>query len=88
MNNDQFLDGVKAILNAQFSAFSPTVLEEKKFAGRGAYLTAEVPGLPCRPCDQRTCTPGDFRCLTWLTPEHVAAAAERALATAKGNLIS
>ncbi len=49
---------------------------------------AEVPGLPCRPCDQRTCTPGDFRCLTWLTPEHVAAAAERALATAKRNLIS
>jgi ADP-heptose:LPS heptosyltransferase len=41
---------------------------------------AEVDGLPCRPCDQRTCVPGDFRCLTWLTPEHVAAAAERALA--------
>jgi ADP-heptose:LPS heptosyltransferase len=41
---------------------------------------AEVDGLPCRPCDQRTCVPGDFRCLTWLTPEQVAAAAERALA--------
>jgi lipopolysaccharide heptosyltransferase II len=40
---------------------------------------AEVGGLPCRPCDQRTCVPGDFRCLTWLTPEDVAAAAERAL---------
>ena len=40
---------------------------------------AEMIGLPCRPCDQRTCAPGDFRCLTWLTPEHVAAAAERAL---------
>jgi len=40
---------------------------------------AEVDGLPCRPCDQRTCVPGDFRCLTWITPEHVAAAAERAL---------
>jgi lipopolysaccharide heptosyltransferase II len=41
---------------------------------------AEVRDLPCRPCNQRTCAPGDFRCLTWLTPEDVAAAAERALA--------
>jgi lipopolysaccharide heptosyltransferase II len=41
-----------------------------------------VEGLPCRPCDQRTCTPGDFRCLTWLRPEQVAGAAERALARA------
>ena len=39
-----------------------------------------VAGLPCRPCDQRSCTPGDFRCLTWLRPEHVVGAAERALA--------
>ena len=36
--------------------------------------------LPCRPCHQRTCEPGDFRCLTWMTPERVAQAAERALA--------
>jgi ADP-heptose:LPS heptosyltransferase len=35
--------------------------------------------LPCRPCDQRQCAPGDFRCLTWLSVEQVAAAAERAL---------
>jgi lipopolysaccharide heptosyltransferase II len=40
---------------------------------------AEVEGLPCRPCNQRVCEPGDFRCLTRLTPEHVLAAAERAL---------
>ena len=26
----------------------------------------EVAGLPCRPCDQRVCAPGDFRCLTTL----------------------
>jgi lipopolysaccharide heptosyltransferase II len=39
----------------------------------------EIDGLPCRPCDQRTCAPGDFRCLTWLQPEQVAGAAERAL---------
>ena len=43
----------------------------------------EVEGLPCRPCDQRRCEPGDFRCLTWLGAERVAAAAERALALSK-----
>lgn len=42
----------------------------------------ETAGLECRPCDQRTCTPGDFRCLTRISPETVAAAAERALARA------
>jgi lipopolysaccharide heptosyltransferase II len=35
--------------------------------------------LPCRPCEQRVCTPGDFRCLTTLSPEDVISAAERAL---------
>ena len=40
---------------------------------------AEIDGLPCRPCNQRVCEPGDFRCLTRLTPEQVIQAAERAL---------
>ena len=35
--------------------------------------------LPCRPCRQKTCEPGDFRCLTAITPERVVEAAERAL---------
>ena len=35
--------------------------------------------LECRPCRQRTCVPGDFRCLTRITAEQVAAAAERAM---------
>ncbi|HEX9365706.1 MAG TPA: glycosyltransferase family 9 protein [Vicinamibacterales bacterium] len=35
--------------------------------------------LACRPCDQRACVPGDFRCLTRLTPDRVIAAAEQAL---------
>ncbi len=35
--------------------------------------------LPCRPCHQRHCEPGDFRCLTAITPERVLAAAERAM---------
>jgi len=41
--------------------------------------SVEVAGLACRPCDQRVCEPGDFRCLTTLRPQDVLAAAERAL---------
>ncbi|MEP6915798.1 MAG: glycosyltransferase family 9 protein [Acidobacteriota bacterium] len=41
--------------------------------------SVEIAGLPCRPCDQRVCEPGDFRCLTTLKPEHVLSAAERAM---------
>jgi predicted lipopolysaccharide heptosyltransferase III len=43
---------------------------------------AQVDGLPCRPCDQRRCAPGDFRCLTGISAEQVATLAERALARA------
>jgi lipopolysaccharide heptosyltransferase II len=39
--------------------------------------------LPCRPCDQRVCVPGDFRCLTWITPDRVIEATERALAAGR-----
>jgi len=39
----------------------------------------DIGELPCRPCDQRVCAPGDFRCLTWIRPAQVAEAAERAL---------
>jgi ADP-heptose:LPS heptosyltransferase len=42
--------------------------------------SVEVAGLACRPCDQRVCAPGDYRCLTTLKPAAVLAAAERALA--------
>ena len=45
---------------------------------------AEVHGLPCRPCDQRHCQPGDFRCLTGISATDVATLAERALATPTG----
>ena len=45
--------------------------------------SVDVGGLPCRPCDQRRCTPGDFRCLTTLEPAVVIAAAERALRRAE-----
>ena len=42
-------------------------------------ISLEVKGLPCRPCEQRVCAPGDFRCLTTIGPEAVALAAEDAL---------
>ena len=38
--------------------------------------------LPCRPCDQRVCEPGDFRCLTRIGPETVIDAARRLLENA------
>ncbi|NOT24798.1 MAG: hypothetical protein HOP16_01735 [Acidobacteria bacterium] len=61
--------------------FGPT-LAERSMPWRDSRLFAEaVDGgpLPCRPCHQRTCVPGDFRCLTRIDPGRVVAAAERAL---------
>ena len=45
--------------------------------------SVETSGLPCRPCDQRVCAPGDFRCLTRIAPDDVMRAAEHALARAR-----
>src|SRR5207253_561781 len=42
-------------------------------------IETAVADLPCRPCDQRICAHGDFRCLTQLGPARVIAAAEQAL---------
>jgi ADP-heptose:LPS heptosyltransferase len=47
--------------------------------------SVELGELPCRPCHQRTCEPGDFRCLARITPARVADAAERALSRAAGT---
>jgi lipopolysaccharide heptosyltransferase II len=47
---------------------------------RLATESIERPDLPCRPCEQRRCEPGDFRCLGSIEPALVAAAAERLLA--------
>lgn len=41
--------------------------------------SVETAGLPCRPCEQEVCEPGDFRCLVHLAPALVAEAAERAM---------
>jgi ADP-heptose:LPS heptosyltransferase len=59
----------------------PTLAERSR-PWRSPRLRAEIvdPGpLPCRPCDQRRCAPGDFRCLRSIAPERVIDAAERIL---------
>jgi lipopolysaccharide heptosyltransferase II len=61
--------------------FGPT-LAERSMPWRDPQWFAEaVDGgaLECRPCRQRECVPGDFRCLTRIKAEQVAAAAERAI---------
>jgi ADP-heptose:LPS heptosyltransferase len=40
---------------------------------------ADAGDLPCRPCNQRRCEPGDFRCLTRISAAAVADLAERSL---------
>jgi len=44
-----------------------------------ATASIDVGALPCRPCDQRVCAPGDFRCLTGIQPQQVIDAAEQLL---------
>jgi ADP-heptose:LPS heptosyltransferase len=61
--------------------YGPT-LGERSAPWRDPRIPTEslfVAGLPCRPCDQRVCAPGDFRCLTTLLPKDVLAAAERVM---------
>jgi lipopolysaccharide heptosyltransferase II len=62
--------------------FGPTLPERsmpwRRPTARAIAIDAGV--LPCRPCHQRHCEPGDFRCLTSIGPERVLAAAEQLLA--------
>jgi lipopolysaccharide heptosyltransferase II len=63
-------------------------LAERSYPWRDPQCFSEIvdPGtLPCRPCHQRTCVPGDFRCLTSIGPDRVISAAERALASRTGR---
>ena len=73
---------VAATTRTPIVALLGPTLAERSRPWRDPRCFAEIVdvALPCRPCHQRTCEPGDFRCLTWITPERVAAAAERALA--------
>jgi predicted lipopolysaccharide heptosyltransferase III len=61
--------------------FGPT-LPERSMPWRMADTRAiaiDAGPLPCRPCHQRRCEPGDFRCLTRVRPERVLVAAEQLL---------
>jgi lipopolysaccharide heptosyltransferase II len=51
-------------------------------------LSVDAGDLPCRPCDQRVCAPGDFRCLTSILPDRVFEAAMQALAAAPADKMS
>lgn len=62
--------------------FGPT-LPERSMPWRDPAIGAiavDAGALPCRPCHQRQCLPGDFRCLTMISPNMVVDAAERLLA--------
>jgi lipopolysaccharide heptosyltransferase II len=47
--------------------------------------SVELHDLSCRPCDQRVCVHGDFRCLSRITAGMVVEAAELALAAAEAG---
>lgn len=55
-------------------------------SGQSDTESIEIHELPCRPCDQRTCEPGDYRCLTRITPDEVLAAAMRLLTQRSGKI--
>jgi lipopolysaccharide heptosyltransferase II len=61
--------------------FGPTLPERSApwRADRHVFEAVEPGPLACRPCDQRACAPGDFRCLTATSPQRVIEAARRAL---------
>jgi ADP-heptose:LPS heptosyltransferase len=61
--------------------FGPT-LPERSLPWRDpaiGSIAVETGPLPCRPCHQRHCVPGDFRCLTGISPTMVIAAAKTLL---------
>jgi ADP-heptose:LPS heptosyltransferase len=63
--------------------FGPT-LPERSMPWRDAAigsLAIDAGPLPCRPCHQRHCVPGDFRCLTAISPTMVVTAARTLLST-------
>jgi len=63
--------------------FGPTLAERSMpWRNPRLYVEAVEPGpLSCRPCNQRSCVTGDFRCLGGITPRQVIDAAERAMGT-------
>jgi len=63
------------------SLYGPT-LPARSAPWRSAHrlaLALETHGLDCRPCDQRVCQPGDFRCLTRISARDVIDASRQLL---------
>jgi len=62
--------------------YGPTLpVRSAPWRSRGLLTESVEPGpLECRPCDQRVCVHGDFRCLSSIAPAAVVQAAARALA--------
>ncbi len=61
--------------------FGPT-LPERSMPWRDpavGSLAVDAGPLPCRPCHQRHCVPGDFRCLAGISPTMVVSAAQTLL---------
>ncbi|MFN7985728.1 MAG: glycosyltransferase family 9 protein [Vicinamibacterales bacterium] len=62
------------------SLYGPTLpARSEPWRASADAAAVEVHGLTCRPCEQRVCVPGDFRCLTGITPAQVIDAATRLL---------
>lgn len=61
--------------------YGPTLAERSEPWRPESVPTAAIDGgaLPCRPCDQRVCVPGDFRCLSSVAPSAVIDAAAAVL---------
>jgi ADP-heptose:LPS heptosyltransferase len=70
--------------------YGPTLPERSAPWRDPAFVTeaVETEDLPCRPCEQRTCAPGDFRCLTRISAMRVVEIAERALARARASALA
>ncbi|MGE3492681.1 MAG: glycosyltransferase family 9 protein [Vicinamibacterales bacterium] len=65
--------------------FGPT-LPERSMPWRSpdvGGVAVDAGPLPCRPCHQRHCVPGDFRCLAGISPTMVIAAAQTLLRSEK-----
>jgi ADP-heptose:LPS heptosyltransferase len=61
-----------------FGPTTPDVWGPWRPAG-AATAVVDAGALPCRPCDQRVCEPGDYRCLRRIDAATVAAAARRVM---------
>jgi ADP-heptose:LPS heptosyltransferase len=67
--------------------YGPTLPERSAPWRDAGHLTLSVDAgdLPCRPCEQRQCEPGDFRCLTSIDAARVLEAARHALGRRNAN---